>query len=448
MIIPTLVRFSLRNIVSHLSPLASTSLCYLVAMCFFVSVTSEHCSAETTPQDAIQNIVLHEQKDLSIVLRREGSMRSIQIQSSVINDKTAAAHFILREPSRLVVDIPNLTVGSGKSISISDEKALSRIRLGQQPDKGRVVLDLATDEEPHYTIQAHTGTITLVLGAEHDTDVALSQPKSAPLDLPLKAEKPDSREEASAADHAVPALAIPQSKLKDEGLLRFSLDKVNVSFDADSRPIQNVTLKNRSTTTLYINATAEEVVAAGSPDEEQRSTTALLVSPRRVEVPAGEERSFRLVLTKQLPNQEQVFRINFIPLPDGFEDKVIPATFNGSSARLQVVAGLAITVVSSPKNIQGDLSWDRKDDSVVFHNESNITVSLDGGKVCAQSPGVATATHEKSCTSLPVKKLYPGNTWTLTLPSVSKKRASDDGYIEFMKKTGAEYILLRIPISS
>jgi general secretion pathway protein D len=72
--------------------------------------------------------------------------------------------FILEKPKRLVVDFWNIRRRfSSRSIPV-DSPIIKKIRLGDYPEKVRVVLDITTETLPHYTIEPVGDQLRIALG--------------------------------------------------------------------------------------------------------------------------------------------------------------------------------------------------------------------------------------------------------------------------------------------
>ena len=71
--------------------------------------------------------------------------------------------FQLSDPSRLVLDFPKMTNASGKAHIQIGHKLLNRIRIGQHPEKARVVFEFAGEKISKNRIEKRENTLTLFL---------------------------------------------------------------------------------------------------------------------------------------------------------------------------------------------------------------------------------------------------------------------------------------------
>ena len=216
---------------------------------------------------------------------------------------------------------------------------------------------------------------------------------------------------------------LPESILRDANLLHFAVDRTFITFFPKERPIQNLVVKNKTDRTLYMMASVQAVQRPGFDDQFLEPSDNLLVSPRRFELERGGQRTLRLLLRKPALDREQVYRIVLLPQRESFEKNLVDVRLNGRIARLDVIAGMAITVSALPLESRSDLTWEKIKDVLVLRNVGNAGVYLDSGRFCPEG--------QTRCLTLPSKRLYPGNSWGLRLPG--------RGRLQFLTKTGADF---------
>ncbi len=124
---------------------------------------------------------------------------------------TDMTHFVIPDPTRLVVDLPGLTNGVSTSKIDVGTDAVARLRVGQHADKVRVVLDAAGDGqelEAASFVQTSKG-LTLVIGDATPTHAAY---------WPWGGSRP-SEHAAAGSQHATELSETPPTlTLEDEGL--------------------------------------------------------------------------------------------------------------------------------------------------------------------------------------------------------------------------------------
>lgn len=197
--------------------------------------------------------------------------------------------------------------------------------------------------------------------------------------------------------------------------LRFSVSDLIINIPFASRGIRDVTVKNRSRSPLFMTAVAEQVFNAGKSEERREPSKSLLVSPRRFELAAGQERLVRIVVTNKNPEEEGVFRINFVPDSEPFKVQ------NIKPLQPPINAGLSALALARPKIPRVQLVSMWEEEQLLLQNTGNTNIFLDRGKACSG----------KRCVALPAKRLYAGAKWIISASEVSS--------VEFLQKTGEDF---------
>lgn len=111
--------------------------------------------------------------NLEFALYQDGADFKLYIKYlSDLGDRTLTANiFPVKNPSRLVVDVPDTSKGSQKTLQI-DNEFISTIRLGLHDNKARLVIDIKNDGVPTYDIVADEESVRLV------ASFSISPPKS------------------------------------------------------------------------------------------------------------------------------------------------------------------------------------------------------------------------------------------------------------------------------
>ncbi|MCX5917736.1 MAG: type IV pilus secretin PilQ [Deltaproteobacteria bacterium] len=116
--------------------------------------------------------------------------------------------FQLSRPTRLVVDLPRMTNASGKKSIDVGNPLLKDIRIGQHPDKTRVVFTFPEAKLPPYQLTREGAEVKLVLG---EAKAESPKEEKAPVAEPPKpvrvAESAEPKAEVKAKEEAAPAAA-------------------------------------------------------------------------------------------------------------------------------------------------------------------------------------------------------------------------------------------------
>jgi len=113
-------------------------------------------------------------KDLSLeISAKEGSKLSLRLKSPKASE---ASVFVVSDPLRLAIDLPGVNLGKVPLKALSNFPIISAMRIGSHPDKTRLVFDLKTAGEPHFTQEVKGEELTIVLDS--------LQPSPSPTALP------------------------------------------------------------------------------------------------------------------------------------------------------------------------------------------------------------------------------------------------------------------------
>lgn len=103
-------------------------------------------------------------------------------------DEPEFTHFALKSPSRIVIDIPYALNKTGKDGITIDQKNVDKLRIGQQVDATRIVIDLTQDS--HYTAKAVGNEIRIQIVLETPVATASPSPSAKPTTTPKPSIKP------------------------------------------------------------------------------------------------------------------------------------------------------------------------------------------------------------------------------------------------------------------
>lgn len=110
----------------------------------------------------------------------------------------------LQNPPRLVIDLTSTTINSNKNLAIADLDRVSSIRIGAQPNAGRIVMDLAEGQDISHTVRAEKGSIV----------VSLASGKENSVETPVKTATQLQEKEVRPVQLAKAASAVPVGKEK------------------------------------------------------------------------------------------------------------------------------------------------------------------------------------------------------------------------------------------
>ncbi|WP_191059427.1 fimbrial biogenesis chaperone [Geminicoccus harenae] len=182
-------------------------------------------------------------------------------------------------------------------------------------------------------------------------------------------------------------------------------------------PRQNrsdITLGNDGDETLYVEVTVEELVIVeggtqqvrqGSPDD-----LGLLVTPNRLVLEPGQRRIVRAAVLDRPTATERAYQLTMKPLVGNIiaDRSVAPGK---KSAMIKVLVGYRILAFIRPAAIVEDLQATRHGQELRVQNRGNVSILLTDGRQCPTP-----ATPSTSCDKLPTKRVYPGVSWSISLP--------------------------------
>lgn len=225
--------------------------------------------------------------------------------------------------------------------------------------------------------------------------------------------------------------------LSSTAVAQISVSNIIFHFEAGSKPVKNITVRNSSERPLYVTVSPQAILRPGFPDESRVPTSDLLITPKRFPVPAKGERIVRMLLKKAPGNEEQVFRASFAPQAKPFlgeEEK------KQSGMTIKILTGVGILVFVEPLQPKPELVWERKEGKMIFRNTGNVNCILNDGKLCEGPPQPARPADLSSCKELPAKRLYPGNTLEVEViekATIYYKRRVKDDFTELVIPTSA-----------
>ncbi|MEM8501193.1 MAG: fimbria/pilus periplasmic chaperone [Pseudomonadota bacterium] len=206
------------------------------------------------------------------------------------------------------------------------------------------------------------------------------------------------------------------------------VDRAIVYFDPDAPPRQDVEVSNLSDENLFLQVEVLEVRNAGTEQEQRKLVTDLdsigfIASPANSVIPPKGRRNIRLLNLREPDDQERIYRVTFKP--------VLPELTARTNAIKLLVAYQSLIVIR-PKKIDIDIASESNTDGLLLRNNGNANVFLQNGRACH--------TASKECFDLPSKRLYAGNSWTVSVGERNNNLSSDEYEISYVLNSGKKQI--------
>jgi len=168
---------------------------------------------------------------------------------------------------------------------------------------------------------------------------------------------------------------------------------------------EDVEVWNNSPERSFVSIEPREITGAGLPSQGIRrdpdpEQLGLLVSPTRMILEPGQRKLVRIASLKQDAQHEHVFRVTIKP---------VLGALQSSDSGLKLLVGYDVLVLVRPAQLLPDVNGVRHGRALIFTNSGNVSVEIVDGRQC-------NAAHAQ-CAELPGKRLYPGATWSVELPS-------------------------------
>jgi P pilus assembly chaperone PapD len=186
------------------------------------------------------------------------------------------------------------------------------------------------------------------------------------------------------------------------------LSEAIIHFEPGKPLRKDIEVENPGSENLYIEITPSVVNQPGTENEKRETIndpreSGLLATPNKLVIPPGGRKLVRLVSLKPLGEKERVYRVTFKPVVGDLETEQIG---------IKILVGYEVLVLVQPAIPEPNLVAKRDGKKLFFVNEGNTDILLREGKQCPD--GVAD--DSENCDSLPGKRLYPGNSWSVDLP--------------------------------
>jgi P pilus assembly chaperone PapD len=180
---------------------------------------------------------------------------------------------------------------------------------------------------------------------------------------------------------------------------QLSVDKMLFNIDYKSLPVVNVQVFN----TDKENAMRVDIVSLKMthPENDKDLGTkegALIVSPKSFSLPAGGQRTVRLLLREKPKDLEEVYRVNFLPVAeDASKIKTQQVGINnGPTVGIKVLTGIGLLIFADPPQKNPAISWSYKNGNMVLKNSGNVNYFVNQIEVCSGNGNCKPRSEENS----------------------------------------------------
>ncbi len=178
-----------------------------------------------------------------------------------------------------------------------------------------------------------------------------------------------------------------------------------------SEKVQNIEVLNSGDNKVYLDLKAAEIINPESANPQRVEltdprTSPLIVSPRQLLVPPGERRRMRVILRESATDKDRVFRLSVKPYVGSV--KLDETEGDKKSSAIKVLVGYDLLLLSRPAQLNPDVSVERDNDSITFHNSGNTNVLLRKIEQCSSDGS--------ECEEMQPNRLYAGETYKVDLP--------------------------------
>jgi P pilus assembly chaperone PapD len=210
---------------------------------------------------------------------------------------------------------------------------------------------------------------------------------------------------------------------------QISVNTVVMTMSPDKPPVRNIVVTNNGDEVLGVTVRTRKVVNPGTGDERQEETSEVLVAPQRFSLPGKGERVVRLLVRTKAEDNENTYRLSFVPETREDENTESQPTSSPKTA-LKILTGVGVLVFVEPPTIFSKLLWKRLGDKVSLQNKGNVNILVDEISICYE---------ENRCREASGKRLYPGQEYTLQVSPTERlsirKRVSESSSVAVLNKT-------------
>ncbi len=205
------------------------------------------------------------------------------------------------------------------------------------------------------------------------------------------------------------ALALPAAAHAD-----LVLSELIVELQPGKVARDDVEVWNNSPERTYVAVEPREIINPSLPSQSDRKDPdpeklGLLVEPAKMILDPGQRRLVRIAALPGNTEHEHVYRVTIKP---------VLGPVRSENSGLKVVVGYDVLVLVRPSLPQAHVMANRVGRKLTFNNAGNVSVEVVDGRQCVT---------RSQCSDLPGKRLYPGASWMVDLPS--------DGAAEYTLKS-------------
>ena len=183
------------------------------------------------------------------------------------------------------------------------------------------------------------------------------------------------------------------------------LSQAVVDIQSGAPTAQDIEVWNDSGEVAYVVAQPAEIVAAGQPAEhrvpvDDPDAGGLLVTPQRLILQPQERKLVRVAAVGARGAADQVWRVTIKP---------VAGSVTAPVSALKLLVGYDVLVILRPEAPAPKLVGSRTGSVLTLTNTGNTNVEVYDGHQCP-APGAA------DCKPVPSRRIYPGASWSQTLP--------------------------------
>lgn len=191
---------------------------------------------------------------------------------------------------------------------------------------------------------------------------------------------------------------------------QISVNRSVIEFSKSAK-VQDIEVLNSGDHKVYLDLKAAEIINPESANPQRVEltdprTSPLIVSPRQLLVPPGERRRMRVILRQGATDKDRVFRLSVKPYSGSV--KIDQNDTDKKSSAIKVLVGYDLLLLSRPAKLKPDISVERDNTSIAFHNRGNTNILLRKIEQC-NSEG-------SDCIEMQPNRLYAGESYKVNLP--------------------------------
>lgn len=179
-----------------------------------------------------------------------------------------------------------------------------------------------------------------------------------------------------------------------------TLSKAVVDIGPNDLAAQDIDIANDGSEISYVVVEPSEVIAPGMAEERRVAVTdpgtgGLLVTPQRLILQPGEHKLVRIAAIAARPQADRIYRVTIKPVAG-------PVT--AATTALKMLVGYDVLVIYRPQAPAAKVVGERDGSVLTLRNLGNTNAEVYDGKLC-EAGGAA------ACSTLPSRRLYPGQVW-------------------------------------